>query len=99
MVAVNADSIARIKNFIYADLIPELLELDGTAARDGFALNVEAILAKNPQLVIQAMHNPDLTTAVCFRSPSCSGRSTCYWSTTSHEPLPRLKFRSASSRH
>ena len=60
MVAVNADSIARMKNFIYADLIPELLELDGTAARDGFAPNVEAILATRPQLVIQAMHNPDL---------------------------------------
>jgi iron complex transport system substrate-binding protein len=60
MVAVNADSISRIRNFFYADLIPELLQLDGSAARDGFAPNVEAILATNPQLVIQANHNPDL---------------------------------------
>lgn len=60
MVAVNADSIARIKNFIYADLIPELLQLNGTAASEGFAPNVEAILAADPQLVIQANHNPDL---------------------------------------
>ena len=60
MVAVNADSIARMKNFIYADLIPELMQLNGTAARDGFAPNVEAILATKPELVIQAMHNPDL---------------------------------------
>jgi iron complex transport system substrate-binding protein len=60
MVSVNADSIARIKTFIYAELIPELLELNGSAARDGFAPNVEAILATNPQLVIQSPHNPDL---------------------------------------
>ena len=60
MVSVNADSIERIKTFIYAELIPELLELNGSAARDGFAPNVEAILATNPQLVIQSPHNPDL---------------------------------------
>ena len=60
MVSVNADSIARMKNFFYAELIPELLTLNGSAARDGFAPNVEAILATNPQLVIQSPHNPDL---------------------------------------
>jgi iron complex transport system substrate-binding protein len=60
MVAVNADSITRMKRFVYADLIPELLELSGTAAKDGFAPNVEAILATAPQLVIQSNHNPDL---------------------------------------
>lgn len=60
MVAVNADSVTRMKKFVYADLIPELLTLSGTAAHDGFAPNVEAILATKPQLVIQANHNPDL---------------------------------------
>lgn len=58
--AVNADSIKQIATGIQGDLIPELLKLNGTAAQDGFAPNVEAILALKPDLVIQANHNPKL---------------------------------------
>ncbi|MFD2263369.1 ABC transporter substrate-binding protein [Lacibacterium aquatile] len=56
--AVNNDSIKQIATGIQGDLIPELLKLNGSAAQDGFAPNVEAILAAKPDLVIQAGHNP-----------------------------------------
>lgn len=60
MVGMNADTQSRMAKTIYGELLPDVMALDVSPAREGFAPNVEAILALNPDLVIQWTHDPEI---------------------------------------
>ncbi|MFZ7091232.1 ABC transporter substrate-binding protein [Primorskyibacter sp. 2E233] len=61
IVGMNKDSLDRyFTSGIYTEIIPEMSNLKATAAREGFAPNVEAILELNPDLIIQWTHDPKI---------------------------------------
>lgn len=60
MAAINADSLATLKDGVYAELIPEFLEINSSIAKDRFTPNVEAMLELNPDLVIQWTFDPEI---------------------------------------
>ena len=58
---MNKDSLDRyFTTGIYTEIIPEMSDVIATAAREGFAPNVEAILEMNPDLIIQWTHDPEI---------------------------------------
>jgi iron complex transport system substrate-binding protein len=59
-VGMNADTQGTLSSTIYGELLPDLLKLDVSPAREGFAPNVEAILALNPDLVVQWTFDPEI---------------------------------------
>ena len=60
IVGVNKKALAMYRDSIYAELIPEYLKLDMNVAGDGFAPNVEAILALKPDAVFQWTFDPKI---------------------------------------
>jgi iron complex transport system substrate-binding protein len=60
LAGINPTSLNTFRDGFYATLIPELMRLNATAAREGFAPNVEAILQTNPDLVVQWTHTSAL---------------------------------------
>lgn len=60
MAGINQDSRATLEQGMYGELIPEFLELDMSVAKDRFTPNVEAMLALNPDLVLQWTFNPEI---------------------------------------
>lgn len=61
IVGQNWDSLDRyFESGIYAELLPALAKVDATAAREGFAPNVEAILRLKPDAVIQWIFDPEI---------------------------------------
>ena len=58
IVGVNRKAQAMYRDSIYAELIPEYLKLNMDVAGEGFAPNVEAILALKPDVVFQWTFDP-----------------------------------------
>ena len=59
-VGVNVKGKKTYSNSIYAELMPELLKLNFDVAGEGFAPNVEAILALKPDAVLQWTFDPKI---------------------------------------
>lgn len=58
---MNKDSLVRyFTKGLYAELLPEMAKIEASAAQDGFVPNVEAILARKPDAVIQWTHDEKL---------------------------------------
>jgi iron complex transport system substrate-binding protein len=60
IVGVNRKAMATYQDSIYAELIPEFLKLNMNVAGEGFAPNVEAILALKPDAVFQWTFDPKI---------------------------------------
>lgn len=60
MAGINSDSLATIREGVYAELIPALLKLNSSIATDRFTPNVEAILELDPDLVLQWTFDPEI---------------------------------------
>ena len=60
IVGVNVKGKKTYSNGIYEELMPELLKLNFDVAGDGFAPNVEAILALKPDVVFQWIFDPKI---------------------------------------
>lgn len=60
IVGVNAKAKKTYFNSIYAELLPEYLNLNFDVAGEGFAPNVEAILALKPDAVLQWVFDPKI---------------------------------------
>lgn len=59
-VGVNVKAKKTYENGIYAELLPDLLKLNFDVAGEGFAPNVEAILALKPDAVLQWTFDPKI---------------------------------------
>jgi len=55
---MNADTHKRFDSNLYDELVPALRDIPANVAREGFQPNVEAILALNPDAVLQWSHRP-----------------------------------------
>lgn len=61
MVGMNKDSLTRyFTSGLYTEIIPEMAAIPSSAAQEGFVPNVEAILAQNPDAIIQWIYDPKI---------------------------------------
>lgn len=61
MVGMNKDSLTRyFTSGLYTEIMPEMSGIPSSAAQDGFVPNVEAILAQEPDAIIQWIYDPKI---------------------------------------